>query len=357
MRFMWMNFLESKIIREDMDNIFLAGNYEALKGKAVLVTGPYGMLASYVMFFLLYLNEIYDYKIEILSISRNTSKLEKRFGTYTNQITNINQSANESLDVKCDYIIHAASLASPDVYEKYPVDVALPNIIGTYHLLELANKYNARFLFFSSSCVYGDFKGEGRLVAESDFGSMDPLSSHSCYDESKRAGEMLCLAYYKQKGVSTVMARIAHNYGPTMDIEGDPRVFASFVKNALAGENIEMKSDGSALRSFCYASDATAAYFRLLLEGKAGEAYNVCNTEQTVSIKELGQIIADLGGVELIQMKRSATENYLQDTSPDTLRYSNEKIKELGATFDIDVKSGFSRILEFYTEVGGGIWR
>jgi nucleoside-diphosphate-sugar epimerase len=290
-----------------------------------------------------------------VTVSRNESKFNKRFGCYADKITNINQSVNESIDVKCDYIIHAASLASPDVYEKYPMDVALPNIIGTYHLLELAYKNKARFLFFSSSCVYGDFKGVSRLVGERDFGSMDPLSSHSCYDESKRAGEMLCLAYHKQKGVETVMARIAHNYGPTMDIEGDPRVFASFIKNALAGENIEMKSDGSAKRSFCYLTDATAAYFKLLLEGKPGEAYNVCNTNQTVSIKELGQIIADLGGVELIQTKRKVEENYLQDKSPDALRYSNEKVKKLGVTFDTDVRNGFSRILEFYKSVGGDV--
>ena len=350
-----MDFLGNKIIREDMDNIFQAGNYEALKGKTVLVTGPYGMLASYVMFFLLYLNEVYNYDIEIVSVSRNADKFRARFGNYADKINNINQSINESLDISCDYIIHAASLASPDVYEKYPVDVALPNVIGTYHLLELAHKNKARFLFFSSSCVYGHFEGGVRIVTETDFGSMDPLASHSCYDESKRAGETLCFAYHKQKGVSTVMARIAHNYGPTMDIEGDPRVFASFVKDALAGKNIEMKSDGSAKRSFCYASDATAAYFKLLLEGEAGQAYNVCNTEQTVSIKELGQIVADLGQVELIQIKRSADENYLQDTSPDTLLYCNEKIKKLGVNFTTDIKTGFGRILEFYQE--GEVWK
>jgi nucleoside-diphosphate-sugar epimerase len=352
-----MEFLGNKIIREDMDNIYSAGDYLGLVGKTVLITGPYGMLASYVVFFLLYLNEIHDYKIKIVTVSRNEDKFIKRFGYYADKIANINQSVNESIDVKCDYVIHAASLASPDVYEKYPVDVALPNIIGTYHLLELADKYKARFLFFSSSCVYGDFKGVNCLVGETDFGSIDPLSSHSCYDESKRAGEMLCLAYHKQKGVETVMARIAHNYGPTMDIQGDPRVFASFIKNAIAGENIEMKSDGSAKRSFCYLSDATVAYFKLLLDGKAGEAYNVCNTEQTVNIKELGQIIAELGGVELIQTKRSSKENYLQDTSPDTIRYSNEKVKKLGVTFDTDVRDGFSRILEFYKSVGGDIWQ
>ena len=352
-----MDFLENSIIREDMDNIFSAGNYERLKGKAVLVTGPYGMLASYVVFFLLYLNEEHDYDIKVISVSRNTKMFNQRFGVYAEKIHNINQSVNERLDVPCDYIIHAASLASPDVYEKYPVDVALPNILGTYHLLELADRYKARFLFFSTSCVYGDFKGEGRIVKESDFGSMDPLSSHSCYDESKRAGETLCGAYYKQKGVETVMARIAHNYGPTMDIEKDPRVFASFIKNALAGENIEMKSDGSAKRSFCYLSDATTAYFKLLLDGKPGEAYNVCNTEQTVSIKELGQIIAELGNVELIQVKRNEEENYLQDTSPDMLLYSNEKVKELGVAFEVDIRSGFGRILEFYKGVGKEVWR
>jgi len=331
-----------------MDIIFDSGDYSWLKGKAVLITGAYGMLASYMVFFMIYLNEIYDYNIKIISLSRNSKKFEERFGIYADKIIQISKSVNEPVDINCDYIIHAASLASPQHYTVRPIDVILPNILGTYNLLELAYAKKAKLLYFSTCSVYGHFKGGGAIVSENDYGVLDPLDPHGCYDESKRAGEMLCAAYSRQNKVHTVMARIAHTYGPTMDIENDPRVFASFIKNAVNGEAIEIKSDGSAKRSFCYISDATTAFFRLLAKGEFGEAYNVCNAEQTVSIRELGEIISSFAQVDFIFKERSSDEVYLQDKNANTSIFKNDKLKELGVSFDINVEQGFKRVFLYF---------
>ena len=148
-----------------------------------------------------------------------------------------------------------------------------------------------------------------------------------------------------------VIARIAHTYGPTMDIDNDPRVFASFIKNAVNRENIVIKSDGNAKRSFCYISDATTAFLKLLIEGKPGEAYNVCNAEQTVSIKELGKVISNLASVGLMYQKRPEDDVYLQDKNTGATIYSNEKLRKLGFSFKVDLQQGFSRVLTFAKEI------
>ena len=342
------DFLNDQIIREDMENIYNEEEHFLLKDKTVLVTGAYGMLASYLVYFLLYLNEIHDYNIKIVSLVRNSEKFQARFGVHSGKIFQITKSVNEPIDIDCDYIIHAASFASPQYYTVIPIDVMLPNMLGTYNLLELAHEKKAKMLFFSTCSVYGNFEKGNKQIAEGTFGTINPLDPHSCYDESKRAGEALCVAYHRQNKVPVVIARIAHTYGPTMDINEDPRVFASFVKNAVNKEKIEILSDGSAKRSFCYISDATKAFIKLLLDGVPGEAYNVCNTSQTISIRQLGEIISNLAQVAFVFKQRAKNDTYLQNDAPSECLYISDKLEKLGFTFNVDIEQGFSRVISHF---------
>lgn len=139
----------------------------------------------------------------------------------------ISNDLNKSIeiDVDIDYIIHAASLASPQYYSRCPVDVLLPNTIGTNNLLKLAvQKKTESFLLFSSVDVYGSIEKDG-LFDENDLGTLNTPDIHNCYSESKRMAEMMRKAYQVQYDVPVKIARIAHTYAPTMDIENDPRVF------------------------------------------------------------------------------------------------------------------------------------
>ncbi|MCL2617992.1 MAG: NAD-dependent epimerase/dehydratase family protein [Defluviitaleaceae bacterium] len=333
-----------------MEAIFARTDYSSMIGKTIVITGAYGMLASYMVYFMIYLNKVKSYNIKIISLSRDSEKLRSRFGVYCDNIVQIACSVNDPMDIDCDFIIHAASLASPQYYSTSPIEVILPNILGTKNLLELACIKKARLLYFSSVSVYGSFPNGHKPVSENNFGWIDPLDLHSCYDEGKRAGESLCAAYFRQKGVNSVIARIAHTYGPTMDIEGDPRVFASFIKNALRGENIEIKSDGTAKRLFCYISDATAAYFKLLIDGKPGEAYNVCNTEESISIRQLGEIVSNISGVDFIFKERCASEMYLNDSNPDNITFLNDKLIALGFEFKVGAVEGFKRVLDYFNK-------
>lgn len=349
--------MNNLVIMKDMEDIFSRNiNWKKLDGKTILLTGAYGMLASYIVYFVDYLNAVKNINVEIIALVRNADKFQKRFDTiskknYVHVIKN-DLSGKIEIDKNIDYVIHAASLASPQYYSTIPVDVMLPNTIGTNNLLELAVEKKVKgFLLFSSVDIYGSIEKEG-LYNEHDAGVLDTLDVHNCYSESKRMAETMCKAYQIQYDVPVKIARIAHTYAPTMDVEKDPRVFSSFVKNIVENKNIEMKSDGSGKRTFCYITDAVAGYFTILLKGVSGEAYNVCNTSQYLSVLELAECLVNLypeKGLKVIRKKRDKSENYTENTLlvgrtniPD-----NSKLRGLGWEALVEVKDGFNRVIQY----------
>lgn len=347
---------QEKIILEDLKDIYGCDiPWEKLRDTEVLITGAYGMLASYMMYMLIFLNETQNMNIKIIALVRSKEKFYKRFKKHAKReyIRLFLDPLDEKIDIsqRIDYIIHAASFASPQYYSVCPVDVLKPNSIGTYHLLELARekKVNA-FLLFSTGDIYGVVK-DGNAVSEGSMGTLDPLDVHSCYSESKRMAETTCKSYQHQFDVPVKIARIWHTYGPTMDIENDPRVFSSFVKNVVKRENIIMKSEGKQKRSFCYIADATAGFFYILLSGIAGEAYNICNTEQFVSIRTLAETIADLRPeyhIDVVRKNRDADEDYTENTSVGELAPDNRKLIDLGWEPRYRIREGFDRVLRFF---------
>ena len=349
---------KSTIIREDIENIYGRNlPWDRLKNCTVLITGAYGMLASYVMYLLLYLNEYHNMGIHIIAAVRSREKFVQRFGESEedNLVTIYTEPLEAPIFVEetVDYIIHAASFASPQYYAKCPVDVIKPNALGTYQLLKLAvEKKSKGFLFFSTGDVYGQVNQTGS-ICEDTLGVLDPLDIHSCYGESKRLAETMCYAYYKQYGVPTKMLRLWHTYAPTMDIENDPRVFASFMNNLVHGEDIVMKSDGSACRAFCYVADAVAAFFTVLFCGKNGEAYNICNPSEFCSIKQLADRIVSLRediSLKVITKERPLDDNYTENLRANLNPPSDEKLRQLGWHPEYTIEQGFSRVYSYWKE-------
>ena len=147
-------------------------------------------------------------------------------------ITNINDDIFKNLDI--DYIIHAASPSKTDQFFKNPLNVIYPNVFATDRLLNIAVRKNVKsFLYFSTFAIYG--KIDDGLYTENVYGSLDPLNLINIYGESKRMAETLCKAYYTQYNVPVKIVRLAHTYGPTMDLNNDSRVFAGFVKDIVRG--------------------------------------------------------------------------------------------------------------------------
>lgn len=347
--------MKRSIIEQDLQEVFLRSNipWERLEGKTVLVTGAYGMLASYVVYMLLYLNEKAGMHVRILAAVRSEEKLRERFLEYAQRsyFKMYKSEMDGPFDIEEDvhYIIHAASLAAPQYYKVCPIEVLKPNTIGNYYLLELAvQKQVEGYLFFSSGDIYGVVE-EKEAIKESDYGSMDTLDIHNCYSESKRMAETMCRAWQQQKGVPVKIARICHTYAPTMDVEHDPRVFASFVNDVLKKKDIVMKSSGGSKRTFCYIADALAAFFLILFCGKQGEAYNVCNTGEFYSITELGDILVGLDPglhLKVVRKEREKDDAYVENSVANGIPYDNGKLKRLGWEAKYDVRSGFSRVIE-----------
>lgn len=333
---------------KEFEEIYQADiEWNLIEEKTFFITGATGMLASYFIYYLCYLNEYKGYHIRIVAQGRNREKAYTKFvEVWEKPYFEFKEDSIlfpiEKLQ-PCDYLIHAASLASSQYYEKIPIEVAEPNAIGTYHLLNYAAECGCKsFLYFSSGAVYGEVKDK-RNITEQDMGSVDPLDIHNCYSESKRMGENWCKLFAEERNVHTVIARIGHTYGLTMNIEEDIRVFASFMKALLNKEDIKMHSDGLMKRPFCYLSDAVEAYFLLLLKG---EAYNVCNTNEFYSMNELAEIILSLKpelGLRVIH--ENLGNKYGKKQENDANKVMTYKMAQLGWVPKVTAQEGFTRVL------------
>tara|TARA_B110000879_G_scaffold85003_1_gene117578 strand:- start:1352 stop:2152 length:801 start_codon:yes stop_codon:yes gene_type:complete len=242
-----------------------------------------------------------------------------------------------------DIMIHAASQASPSYYSADPVGTLAANVLGTINLLNFAQKNTLdQFLYISSGEVYGELVDADSEITEDSYGYLDPTKVRSCYGESKRMSENICVSYSHQYGIDTRIVRPFHTYGPGLS-PNDGRVFADFIHAAASGNDVVMTSDGSAKRPFCYISDAVTGIFHVLFNGKSSNAYNLANPEGEVSIKELATIVSETRTDLEISVKNSVQAvSYLK--SPIFRQIVNiDKLKLLGWTPKLSVVDGFKR--------------
>ena len=335
---------------------FLTNQYpipwHTLNGKTVLITGAAGFLAAYMVETLLFLNETQQLDAKVIVVVRNREGFEQRFRQHLtrSELICIEQNINLPLQVnqRIDFIIHAASQASPKYYATDPVGTLSANTLGTAQLLELARNHQVEgFLYFSSAEVYGE--AAHVPTAESDYGYLDPLAVRSCYAESKRMGENMCVSWHHQFGVPTKIVRPFHTYGPGMRLD-DGRVYSDFVSDVVNGRDIVLKSNGLARRSFCYLADAVAGFWMALLGGKNGHAYNIGNPAGEISIRDLADLISRLFPEQCVSVKferRENSEGYIPSpvsiTCPDI-----SQARSLGWSPTTTLENGFRRTIESY---------
>lgn len=319
-----------------------------LSNKTILITGANGFIPSYIVKFLDYLNSEFSMNISIVcNIRSKINQSSRLFEIYKKKrakfiICDVCDLTYQNLK-DTDIIIHAASQASPKYYKIDPVGTLKPNIIGTYNLLDLIKKDQSKeFIFISSGEVYGVINAE--KINESSFGFLDPTDIRSCYGESKRMGENICISYSKQYGLNTKIVRPFHTYGPSLS-KNDGRVFADFIHSAVDQKDIELTSDGQAYRPFCYITDFISGLFFVLFKGISCEAYNIGNPKAETKIKDLAYLIKDIVGNINIKSKVQH-KNYLK--SP-VIKYDIDinKISSLGWSPKISLKDGFSRAILF----------
>lgn len=344
----------NKIIKEDVDNIVNSElPWEKFRNKTILISGASGLLASYLVYTLLNLNDKKDINCKVIGVVRNIEKAKKRFGDnyYRNDLIFIESDISyfSNIEEKVDYIIHAASQASPIYYKVDPVGTINANVLGTNNLLHIAKKNNIEgFLYFSSSEVYGQVSNDDGYIYENNFGYLDPTNVRSCYAESKRLGETMCISWNTQYGIPIKIVRPFHTYGPGIDFN-DGRVFSDFVANVVNYNDIVIKSDGSAKRAFCYIEDAVKGFFTVLLLGKNGEAYNIGNDEGEVSIKNLANILCETFSDRKIKLVIDCpSDNNYMKSPVKGIKPNIEKAKKLGWKPQYSVKEGFYRTIISY---------
>lgn len=307
-------------------NLNLPWSY--LKDCNILVTGATGLIGSCLVEVLMS-RPNKDY--HVYASGRNEERAKARFAEFADDpaFHFFKYDVMKPLegDIHFDYIIHAASNASPNFFATKPVEVIKSNIYGVSNLMDYGMEHGLkRLLFLSSGEVYGE--GDGRVFTEDYSGYVNPTSPRSCYPSSKRAAETLCVSYGAEYGIETVIARPSHTYGPNFT-ESDNRVYAQFIRNVLKDEDIVMKSTGLQFRSWCYVVDCASALLYILLKGENGQAYNIADASSNISIKELAEMIAEIGGKKVVFDLPSDLEKAGFNIVTKSV-FSTEKLEKLG---------------------------
>ncbi|MCW5661984.1 MAG: NAD-dependent epimerase/dehydratase family protein [Burkholderiaceae bacterium] len=357
----------SELLRQDLD--FICGNlteeFDRMAGKSLLITGGAGFLGYYLVQAALHFNATSgrDQPIRVTvwdSFIRGTP-------TWLTQLSGTPHLTLEQRDLilllpermpDLDWIIHAAGIASPPFYRKHPLKTIDANINGLRNLLEYSVRQSDRgkplegFLFYSSSEIYGDPTADSIPTPETYRGLVSCTGPRACYDESKRFGETLCVVFAQQHGIPTRMARPFNNYGPGLKIT-DRRVISDFAREVIAGHDIVMYSDGKPTRTFCYSADAITGYYKVLVNGHAGEPYNIGTETPEISMADLArktiQIGRDLFNYRGRFVSRpNPEEDYLVDNPNRRCPNIDKARSHLGYRPAIDLDEGLRRSLVWY---------
>lgn len=357
------------VINADLDYICENSKAELQKmqGKNILITGGAGFLGYYLVQAILHHNKSLsdDNKIQ-LTIYENFSR---GMPDWLKDLEDDSSLVIEKFDMRnplpgnirdFQFIIHAATIASPIYYRLNPIETMDANINGLRNLLDycLAQKGKDSpvegFLFYSTSEIYGDPTPENIPTPETYRGNVSCTGPRACYDESKRYGETLCVNFAQQHGLPVKTARPFNNYGPGLKIT-DRRALPDFARDILSGRDIVMYSDGAPTRTFCYVADAICGYFKILVNGKPGEAYNIGVEGPEISIMELANRVTELskdlfGYQGKVVKKVSDDKEYLTDNPNRRCPIIAKAREEIGYNPSIGIDEGLKRSMIWYKD-------
>lgn len=357
------------VVDSDLDYIchHLQSEFADMGGKKLLITGGAGFLGYYLVQSVLHWNRtaqaaqriqltVYDNYIRGVPEWLVQLKGDSNLTLVKHDITHPLPSDIEDFR----YIIHAASIASPTYYRQYPIETMDANVNGLRFLLEYCRKQTenaksiAGFLFYSTSEIYGDPTPENIPTPETYRGNVSCTGPRACYDESKRYGETLCVNFAQQYDLPIKIARPFNNYGPGLKIT-DRRVLPDFVRDVLAQRDIIMLSDGSPTRTFCYIADAIVGYYKILVKGHRGEAYNIGVEAPEISMANLAEQVVKLAR-ELfdyqgkVVCQASADKDYLVDNPNRRCPVIAKAREHLGYNPEISFNEGLTRSLIWYQD-------
>ena len=303
----------------------------------VVITGGAGFVGSHLAEFLL----AQGHQVTCLDnlITGNSKNLDNIRGN--ENFSFIEYDVTDYIDFpdNVDYILHFASPASPVDFDRFPIQIMKAGGLGTLNALGLAKAKNAKLLLASSSEVYGDALINPQK--EDYWGNVNPIGPRGVYDEAKRFAEALTMAYHRQHGIGTRIARIFNTYGPRMR-QDDGRVIPNFITRALKNEPLTVFGDGSQTRSFCYISDLVTAIHKLMLSDVT-EPVNLGNPHE-MTIRELAEKIIDITDSSSTITYRPLPQDDPKTRRPDITRAQNL----LGWQPQISLEEGLLKTIEWF---------
>ncbi len=331
-----------KEIIHDFENII-----PSLENKSILITGGRGFLGTYFLRTFVEINKLLTNPMKIFVIDNLITSKDNDSQYPHVQFIQSDISKKIEIIEPINYIIHAASIASPLIYRKFPLKTIDVNYQGTRNLLDLAKKKNVEgMLFLSSSEIYGDPK----IIPtpETYWGNVSCNGPRACYDESKRLAETVCLVYFQQFKIPIKIARPFNSYGPYLNLD-DGRVIPDFFKNAFQKSKIIIHSDGTPTRSFCYVTDSIRGFLKILFRGAPGCIYNVGNDKE-IAMRELAEEIKKLVGNTEVIFEKNEDIHYTTDNPqkrvPDLTKIKNE----LEFIPKISLSEGLKRVYNWYMD-------
>lgn len=327
---------ENKIFKDDLEYITNAKfiDWQKLDSKTVFVTGATGLIGYSFVNSLLYRNLSCNSNIKIIALVRNIAKAKEKFAQQLKQSANLEFIVGEIENIpiingSINYIVHGANPTASNYFAENPVETIKTAVLGTMNVLQLAKEKNVEgMVYLSSMEVYGAPHTDD-LIPEVQGTTVDTMSIRSCYPEAKRLCESLCASYADEYQVPVKVVRLAQTFGPGIP-ENDNRVFAEFIRCAKNKQDIILQTDGTSKRCYLYTADAVTAILAILLNGKAGEAYNAANKETYCSIREMAElVIRELSNNEIRVVIKENQNNKLKYSPTHKLNLDTEKLEKL----------------------------
>lgn len=340
-----------RVFEDDLNRIARELEELELKNKTFFITGATGLVGSVLVKALAFANEHYNLKNNIIAQVRNPEKAKKIFSGYTDIIFCVGDVRERiSYAGNIDYIIHGASETKSKNMIDFPVETLWTALSGAKNLLDFAcEKQVVKMVFLSSMEAFGTVTGDGR-ASEDKLGYVDLRSVRSCYPESKRMIENMCVCYSSEYGVPVTIARLAQTFGAGVSAD-DTRVFAQFAHSAISGENIVLHTMGKSCGNYVYTADAATAIFTLLKKGISGECYTVANETSSMQIKEMAELVANRvadGKIDvIIDIPKDKQLGYAPDVK---LKLDASKLQKLGWRPQINLEESYRRMILYWQE-------
>jgi len=312
--------------------------------KRVLITGGGGFLGKYFIEVFKEYNKVLSKPMQVIVYDK---VLDKNLKNQSNIKFKKKDVSKKFLhNQKIDIVIHAAGIASPFYYRKQPIETLDVAINGTRNCLEIARNNKAKFIFFSSSEIYGDPDKKNIPTKETYRGNVSPMGPRACYDESKRLGETLCYVYNNYYNLHTNIIRPFNIYGPGMR-QKDYRIFPNFISNILNNKNINIYGTGNQTRTYCYISDAIEGFIRVICLGKTGEAYNIGNSKPEVSVRDIYKILKKIHSKKIKANFIDHPKSYPDDEPQRRCPNINKAKKDINYKTEISLEKGLGLFLDW----------